>query len=133
MFNTGIDEATKKFQGSWHFHFEVTHLPEAPQLDADEATTALRALLVPHADNPWMEGGVGRALSILDGDLLPEPGLVTPWGVDDLRQRLYYAASTIAGGKLSGMGGFDDFVPVDRKQLIYTFTHAFAASTRQPT
>jgi hypothetical protein len=129
-FNTSIDEATHKFQGSWHHHFEVADLPGAVQLDAPEATGSLRALLAPHADNPWLDGAVGRALSILDGGELPEPELVNPWGVDDVRERLYYAASAVAGGKLSGMGGFDDLVTVDHKQIIFTFAHAFAASTR---
>lgn len=101
--STWIDEATDTLQHAWSAHFEAVGLPRAPQLDAPEATEALHALLAPHVDDAWFYGAVGRALEILDGGDLPEPGPVIPWGVDETRQRCFYAASTIAGGKLTGM------------------------------
>jgi len=125
-----IDESTRRISVSWNYHFKVTNLPEAPQLDAHAAARALRSLLTPHANNPWSNGAVGRALTILDGGEPPKPGLVVPYGVDEVRKRLYYATSELAGGKLTGMGGFVDWVPVDHEQLLYTFIQAFAASTR---
>lgn len=130
---TWVDDASSKLPHEWSYRFETVEFPRAPQLDAPEATDELRRFLAPHADDPWFDGAVGRALTILDGGELPEPASVVPWGVDEVRERLYYAASIIPGGKLTGMGGFDDFVTVDHQQLIYTFTHAFAASTRPST
>ena len=111
--------------------FEQVPLPRGDQLSAPAASARLRALLEPFVDHPDERDLVRGCLAILDGaDLDDDPFGIRPWGVDDTRQRLYWAAMFLSAGKLSGMGGFDDRVPVDSTELVDTVVQALAASTR---
>jgi hypothetical protein len=111
--------------------FEQVALPRGDQLNAPEASARLRALLEPFVDDPHERDHVRRCLAILDGaDVHDDPFGIRPWGVDETRLRLYRGAMHLAAGKLSGMGGFDDQVPVDSTQLIDTVVQALAAATR---
>jgi hypothetical protein len=114
-------------------HFVAVPPPTGGKRDVRVAEARFRALLEPLVDHPYQATvGIGGALDILEGAHVddPAPFGIEPWGVSEDQQRLYWAALHIAAGKLSGMGGFDDFIDVDSRQLVQTFVEALAASTQ---
>jgi hypothetical protein len=111
--------------------FETVALPRGDQLSTPAASARLGALLEPFVDHPDERHLVRQCLALLDGaDVDDDPFGIRPWGVDDARQRLYRATMHLSAGKLSGMGGFDDRVPVNGAELVDTVVQALAAATR---